>query len=216
MITTWREFQEVINEYQHELKEHSHKNKCTLRPRKDCLKLDKILEVFTNQNWGVTFEDTENMYILHFGQGENFAEDKVGIAWLVDTHTTIFFERPFNNKPLKVLQKLLPNHTITYDKNDIMIDGKKLGPSLPTGFGKREGTKVIINNGDSLDISIVEKSEDNTGHIYCIRWDNLDGLNERFKDSAHHQERLNSKAGLTTLSEYLSITKEEFEKLLEE
>lgn len=215
MIKNWNDFKNIINEYSLELKQNNKLEKIDLPHRSDCLHLDKPLDVYTGQYWDVSFNETEEQYTLYFGQGETFPQDKVGLAWYVDNHTIIFFERPFQNKPLKLLKKLLPEHKIEWNKNDIFIDGKKVGPSLPTGYGKREGTKVIINTPNGVDINYIDKSENNTGHIYCLRWDDIDGLNERFKDIPHHQERLNSKEGLTTLADYLNISKEEFENMLE-
>lgn len=216
MITTWQRFQEIINEYAFELTQNGKVDKIELPTRKECLKLDKLLDVYTGRTWDVEFTETEEQYSLYFGQGQTFPEDKVGLAWCVDPHTIIFFERPFTNKPLKILKKLLPDAEVIYDKNDILINGHKVGPSLPTGYGKREGTRVSVSKPEGADISYIEKSDNNTGHIYCLRWDNIDGLNDKFKDVPHHQVRLNSKAGLTTLAEHLTISKEEFEKMLEE
>lgn len=215
MIDSWTRFQEIINEYATELISNNSTEKAFKSARKECLCLDKELDVFTGRSWEVKFEETDDKYSLYFGQGETFPEDKVGLAWTVDPYTIIFFERPYQNKPIKVLKKLLPNKEVVWDKNDIMIDGKKVGPSLPTGYGKREGHKIIINDGTTVTTTIVPTSDPNTGHIYCLRWSNLEGLNEKFKDIPHHQDRLNNKNGLTTLSEHLSITKEEFEKMLE-
>ena len=215
MIKSWNDFKNIINEYSLELKQNNTNNKVKFPERSVCLQLNKPLDVFTGQYWEVSFDETNEKYILNFGQGETFPEDKIGLAWYVDSHTIIFFERPFQNKPLKLLKQLLPSHNIDWDKNDIYIDGKKIGPSLPTGYGKREGTKVIKNTGSRLDISYIEKSDNNTGHIYCLRWDDLDGLNKRFEGIQHHQDRLDNKAGLTTIGEYLNITKEEFENMLE-
>lgn len=216
MIDTWEKFQNIIREFHLELEENGKKLRHITPKRNTCLKTDKPIDVYTGKTWDVEFDENNDRYYLYFGQGENFPDDKVGIAWLLDEHTTLFFERPFQNRPLKILQRLLPNSKITYDKNDIMIDGKKVGPSLPTGYGKREGHKVIVNDGIKVTTTIVPQSDPNTGHIYCLRWDNLDGLNERFKNSAHHQERLSTKAGLTTLADHLTISKEEFEKMLME
>ena len=215
MINSWTKFQDIINEYAKELTSNSLFSGEIKPARKECLCLDKELDVFTGRSWDVKFEESDDKYSLYFGQGETFPEDKVGLAWAVDPDTIIFFERPYQNRPIKVLQKLLPNNDVSWDKNDIMIDGKKVGPSLPTGYGKREGHKIIINDGITVTTTIIPESDPNTGHIYCLRWSNLDGLNEKFKDVPHHQDRLNNKTGLTTLSEYLTISKEEFEKMLE-
>lgn len=203
MITDFDEYKILVTQFQNELIDTRQNVIKHLPHVAVCVSLSKTNYITTDKTEGVTFEDCGDHYHTHFGQGEKFPEEKVGLAWITDASTIFFFERPFRNKPFEVLKKLLPDKTITFDGNDLMIDGLKVGPSLRTGWQLREGENGF--NGQDSD----------TGHIYCLRWDNLDDLNESFKDSAHHQERLNSKAGLTTLSEHLSITKEEFEKMLE-
>ena len=203
MITNWEEYKIIGEEFQNEFQDTLLKNVSHFPKRSVCVELDKPNYIYTDNNLGIVFTDYVDHYHTYFGQGYGFPEEKIGLAWVTDKDTIFFFERPFNNKVLNVLKTLLPTENVEFDGNDIIINGLKVGPSLRTGWESREGEPNY--NGST-----------NTGHIYCLRWSNLDKLNELFKDIRHHQDRLENKAELTTLSEHLDISKEEFIKLLEE
>lgn len=211
MIKDWKETQELIRDFQNELKTTKYNVEINSKIKEKvctCVELDKKFKIYTGQDLNIEFKDEEENYYLYFGQGFDFAKEKEGFAWLSDEHSIFFFERPYEEKVLNVLKRLLPNEKIVYNKNDIYINGTKNGASLRTGYQTQKGDGI-----EDLEIS---QSEKLTGMIYILRWDNLNGLNEAFKDVAHHQERLNSKEPLSTLSDFLkNITKEEFINLLE-
>lgn len=211
MISDWNEIQELIKDFNNEFKQTVYKINSS-EPIKNkiscCVNANKNIYIYTGNDLNLSFEDRSDYYYLYFGQGINFPEDKIGLAWLSDEHSIFFFERPYEEKVLNVLKRLLPNEKIEYNKNDIYINGTKNGASLRTGYQHQIG--------DGIEDVEISKSEPLSGMIYILRWDNLEGLNEKFKDVAHHQERLNSKEPLSTLSDFLkNITKEEFINLLE-
>lgn len=218
MINNWNEAQEIITDFNNEFN-HTHYNGEFKEVKKNviqCVELDKPLEIYAGQTLDLVFDDLPDKYYLYFGLGKDWALEKCCLEWLSDKHSIFFFERPFNNKVLKVLKKLLPNADVSYNKNDIYINGTKNGASLRTGLEQQiddeyydKDTNTILKHTSSKELS---------GMIYILRWDNLEGLNEVFKDSLHHQDRLNNKEPLSTLSEFLEpigITKEDFISMLE-
>lgn len=211
-ITNFEEYQILGRDFHKESYNTRRGIETIHHPTRVCVNLDKPNRIYTDQEDIITFEDKGDYYHTYFGQGEMFPKSKAGYAWLTDQHTIFFFERPYEKRVLNLLKQYLGDRVST-DNNDILIDGKKVGPSLMTGFDRHKGV-IIGENEDGTPI-LLDKSDPNTGRIYCLRWDNLDGLNTEFDGVAHHQERLDSKAGLTTLSEHLPISKAEFEALLE-
>lgn len=213
MITDYEDYKSIVEDFQQECF-NSRKGIYTEHKKiKTCVNLNKLNKIYTGKQWGIQFADEQENYFTYFGQGNYFPKNKEGLAWITDKHTVFFFERPYERTVLNVLQKLLGENRVTTDNNDIMIDGKKVGPSLVTGCERCVGAIIgKKNNGEPIRL---EKSDPNTGRIFCLRWDDLEGLNQAFDGIEHHRERLTSKAGLTTLSEYLNISKEEFESLLE-
>lgn len=211
MITDWKETQELVTDFNNEFKQTLYKiNYANTLKQKvaSCVTTDKDIRIYTGHDLNLTFEDRGDYYYLYFGQGTSFPKEKEGFAWLSDKHSIFFFERPYEEKVLKLLKKLLPDAEVSYNKNDIYINGTKNGASLRTGYQKQVK--------DGIEDVEINESEPLSGMIYILRWDNLDGLNEAFKDVEHHQERLRAKEPLSTLSDFLKdITRDEFIKLLE-
>lgn len=211
MITTWKKMIEVGTDFNNEFKEtvYNIKSNTPVKERSfECTELDKPIKIYTGQTLDLEFIDKGDEYYIYFGQGERFPEQKVGFAWLSDNNSIFFFERPYEERVLKLLKKLLPNEKVYYYKNDIYINGTKNGSSLRTGYQKQ--IKDNIENKE------IKKSEPLSGMIYILRWDNLDGLNEAFKDIEHHQKRLHDKEPLSTLSDFLpNMTRKQFMEMLE-
>jgi len=211
MITTWKRMMEITTDFNNEFKHtlYSEKLPSEIAPIvEECLDLDKPIEFFTGQTLDLEFKEYDDHCYCYFGQGRCFPEDKIGFAWLYDQNSILFFERPYTAKVFRLLRKLLPDAKVEYFKNDIYINGTKNGATLRTGYQKQLE--------DGVEGQIISKSEPLTGMIYILRWDNLEGLNEAFKDIKHHQDRLRDKAPLSTLSDFLpNMTREQFMSLLE-
>lgn len=212
MIRDWNEAQDLITDFNREFNQTVYKIESDTPIKEEvctCMELDKPLKVFTGQDIDISYKDEGEFYSMYFGQGERFPEDKIGLAWLCDTHSILFFERPYTGKLIKLIKKLLPNENVEYQKNDVCINGTKNGTTIRTGYQHQIGD---YNNAEEI-----TESEPLSGMICLLRWDDLDGLNEEFKDNAHHQERLNDKAPLSTLSDFIkNVSKEEFIEMLEE
>ena len=203
MIKNVNEYCELTQGFQKELHETKKHIYNSFPQSSVCVELDKPNYIYTDQKEGFFCEDCGDYYKTYFGQGAEFPLKKVGLAWVTDSDTIFFYERPFRNKALSILKQLLPNSIVEFDNNDIMINGKKVGPSLRTGWQPRECDANYIQG-------IIPG-----GQVYCLRWSNLDALNKIFEGNSHHEDRLLNKAGLATLSDFLTISKNEFIKLLE-
>lgn len=219
MIKDWKKSQELITDFMNEFK-YTHYN-MGLKPDAckvlQCVELDKPFKIYTGQDIGLVFGDKIDHYYLYFGQGEDFPKEKEGYAWLSDEHSIFFFERPFENKVVNVLKKLLPNSNISYGKNDIYIDGTKNGASLRTGLQTQIGDEYY--DKESKSIKKHTDSDSLTGMIYILRWDDLEGLNKEFDGVEHHKIRLATKEPLATLKDFLApkgIDKQTFIQMLED
>ena len=203
MIKTIEQFQEQYDNFLAEFINRVKEGNETFPSVNLATQLDKPMRIYTNNreayNQKVYIENDH--YALNFPRfGKLQKEYDNEFAWYLDEDTVFFFERPFTNKVNKVLKKLLPNNKIHLLKNDIMIDGVKIGPSLICGT-------ITDYTG--------ENNPQNSGVIYCLRWSNLDKLHEVFEGNNNHEERKNGKAPLGTLDQFLNISKAEFEALLE-
>lgn len=212
MITDWNKMIEVGTDFNQEfnLTKYGITNTRPLRTRVlECVKLDKAIKIYTGQDLGVIFEDRGNEYYIYFGQGQQFPKEKEGLAWLSDSQSIFFFERPYTGKVVRLLKQLLPEHSVEYYKNDIYIDGTKNGASLRTGYQSQMD--------DYVEDLRVDSSAELSGMIYILRWSDIDELNEVFKDIEHHQIRLRDKKPLSTLSDYITnMTREQFMQMLED
>lgn len=147
--------------------------------------------------------DRGDRYEIHFPRfGKLNKEYTNGLAWVLDEDTVFFFERPYRDTVKKILKKLLSEDSIVQHGNDIIINGVKVGPTFMTGY---------IHDIDG------PPHEMNGGIIYCLRWRNIEELNEIFAGNSNHEERLNNpfKQKFSSLDQFLTCTKEEFEEMLE-
>lgn len=97
-------------------------------------------------------------------------------GWVNDSESVFFIERPFTNKVVRLLRELLPEHEVKPLKNDIIIDGWKVGPTCETGRTDYTGLN----------------SPQNSGIIYVLRWTNPEGLDKYFGGDPHHELRKTS------------------------
>ena len=124
-----------------------------------------------------------------------------GWNWVIDNDSILYFERPFKNRVIKLLKKLLPNSTIESIKNDIIIDGCKIGPTFASG---------------KIEDFTSENNPPTSSIVYLLRWSNVEGLDKYFAGDPNHEKRKASDTPLASLDLFLDMSKEEFIKLLEE
>ena len=122
---------------------------------------------------GTYFEHRFHRYHT-FPAGKGYTND---FGWVVDNDSILFIERPFTNKVIRLLNRLLPNHEVYPLKNDIIIDNFKIGPTFETGTCIR---------GDEL-------SPNNSGCLYLLRWTNPEGLEKYFAGDNNYEQRKTSK-----------------------
>lgn len=205
MITKIEEFQKQYDDF---LGEFINRIKCENKqfPTVNlATRLDKPMKIYTNNredyNQKVYIENDN--YALNFPRFNQLQKTYDNdLAWYLDSDTVFFFERPFTNKVIRVLKKLLPKNHINILKNDIIIDGVKVGPTLICG---------------AIDDYTGINNKQNSGVIYCLRWSNLKNLDIIFNGNNNHEARKKdiSRGRIGTLDEFLDITKNEFEILLE-
>ena len=132
---------------------------------------------------------------LHKSYTNNF-------CWVIDEDTVFVIERPFKNRVVRLLKDLLPNHKVHYVKNDVMIDNCKIGPTCMAGQ-----IEDFCSSNNAASSSL----------IYCLRWSNVQGLDKYFSGDPNHEARKNdpSKGPLSSLDQFLSLSKKQFIALLE-
>lgn len=217
MVTTKQRFQEIFQSY---IQEFIYTTTCiedvngevtikgepkTFMPLNDCVRLDKPMYIYSSNTSEYTGEvvEKEDRYEIHFPRfgklGKTYTDD---LAWVLDKDTVFYFERPYRNRLKTVLQKLVGENSVVAYSNDIAINDVKIGPAFITGY---------IRDLDS------GYHELNGGIIYCLRWTNMEGLHKTFEGNNNHLERMNNpyKIKFGTLDQFLNISKEEFEELLE-
>lgn len=130
--------------------------------------------------------------------GKSYTND---FGWVNDSESVFFIERPYTGKVIRLLKELLPEHEVAPFKNDIIIDGFKIGPTCEAG--------IIDYNA--------EIQARNSGLIYVLRWTNPEGLDKYFGGDPHHELRKTSKKQpLGSLDMFIkNMTREEFIAKLE-
>lgn len=217
MVTTKERFQEIFRSY---ISEFIYTSTCleeindnliirgekkTFMPLLDCVRLDKPMYIYSSNTSKYTGEvvEKEDRYEIHFPRFGKLAKTYTDdLAWILDKDTVFFFERPYKNHLKTILKQLLPEDSVVSYSNDIVINNVKIGPTFITGYIKDIDKGYDENNG---------------GIIYCLRWSNLDELDKIFAGNNNHEERKNNpyKVKFGTLDQFLNITKEEFENILE-
>ena len=203
MVTTVEEYNKQLEYVINEIKERRLGGNTINPPHLQTYNMDKPIYVYTSNNENyipglINKKDHYEMFYPRFGDlHKTYIND---LCWLIDKHTIFIIERPFQNRVVRLLQHLLPNSKVLMYKNDVMIDNYKIGPTCMAG-------QIDNMNGSN--------NKENSSMIYCLRWDNLEELNEFFKDDPNHQKRMSSNRPLKCLSEFLNMSREEFMELIE-
>lgn len=202
MVTTIKEYNKQLEYVITDIKQRLKGGNELTPPHLQCYNMDKPIHVYTAnvEEYEPGLIDKGDHYEMMYPRFGDLQKTYKSMCWIIDDHTVFIIERPFQNRVIRLLKHLLPDHNIHTIKNDVMIDGHKIGPTCMAG---------LITDWNGVDNPL------NSSLIYCLRWDDLDELNEIFKDDPNHQERLNSKAPLGCLSDYLNISREEFMRLIE-
>ena len=202
MVTTIEEYNKQLEYVITDIKQRLKGGNELTPPHLQCYNMDKPIHVYTAnvEEYEPGLIDKGDHYEMMYPRFGDLQKTYKSMCWIIDEHTVFIIERPFKNRVIRLLKHLLPDHNIHTVKNDVMIDGNKIGPTCMAG---------LITDWNGVDNPL------NSSLIYCLRWDDLDGLNKIFKDDPNHQERLNSKAPLDCLSNYLNISREEFMRLIE-
>ena len=206
MVTT-------IEEYNKQLKYVIEDLKCKLNntysnnpPHFETYNMDKPIHVLTDNVYTYTPEliDKGEYYEMMFPRFGNLQKTYTdNFCWILDDHTVFIIERPFKNRVVNMLRELLPNNTISTIKNDIIIDSYKIGPTCAAG---------PIRNFDGTN------NPKSSSMIYCLRWDNVEGLDHYFAGDPNHEARKNNtQVPLGCLKQFLpDMTREEFMELIEQ
>lgn len=203
MITTVREYNKELQDISWDFIDKIQGRTIIRQPTHHCYQLDKPVHILVNNDsvYEVKLED-KGEYYQHlfpcFGYNPKTYTDD--FAWVIDTDTVFYIERPFKNRVIKLLRKLLPDKQIRTIKNDIIIDGIKIGPTQAAG-------PILDWEG--------ENNPDNSSLICCLRWSNPEGLDDYFAGDPNHEKRKASSVPLGSLDMFLGISQEEFIEQLE-
>lgn len=203
MVTTIEEYNKQLEYVITELKERILGGNTINPPHLQTYNMDKPIYVYTSnaENYMPGLIDKVDHYEMFYPRFGDLHKTYINdLCWLIDNHTVFIIERPFKNRIIRLLKHLLPDHDIKSIKNDVMIDNYKIGPTCIAG-------PIDNMNGSN--------NKENSSMIYCLRWDDLEGLNEFFKDDPNHQKRITSDKPLKCLSEFLNMSREEFMELIE-
>jgi hypothetical protein len=205
MVTTVEQYnkdlQDVVDELRYKIQGFQE------RELPDSMKVydvGKPVHILTNNSNALTSQlidkgDYYQMLFPRYGSLQKHYTDD--FAWIIDKYTVFAIERPYKGRVVKLLRKLLPYAEIKSIKNDVIINGYKIAPTCVTGVVE-DFTKDATNQ--------------NSGVIYCLRWSNVEGLDKYFAGDPNHEERKASKEPMGSLDMFLTISKEEFIRLLEE
>lgn len=120
-------------------------------------------------------------------------------CWYADKDSIFLIERPYSGRVVKILRELLPEHEVSTVKNDVMIDGCKIGPT-------QMAAQIYDWEGNQPSGSL----------FYLLRWAHVEVLDEIFANDPNHQLR-QTKAPLVSLNNFFpNTTREEFINILEE
>ena len=168
-----------------------------------CYKLDKPVYILVNNKCepakitdkGDHYEQTFPCY------GFNPKQYKDDLAWILDDKTVFYIERPYKGRVVKLLRQLLPECEIKSIKNDLVINGVKIGPTYMGG----RITDFTLNNNPPY-----------SSLIYCMRWSDPEDLDKYLEGDLNHEARKQKAIKLGSLDMFIkNMTKEEFETLLE-
>lgn len=206
MVTTIDEYNKQLNYVIDDIKNRMTKINKINPPHFQTYNMDKPIYVLTAnvKNYIPGLVDKGDHYEMMYPRFGDLQKSYTNnFCWIIDDETVFIIERPFKNRVIKALKRLLPNNKIYGIKNDVMIDGYKIGPTCMAGpieyFGDRE-------NPESGSL------------IYCLRWTNVEGLDKYFAGDPNHEARKNGeKYPLGQLDKFITnMTRLEFMKYIEE
>lgn len=204
MVTTIEEYNKQLYYVILDIKQRIQGGNIRTPPHYQTYNMDKPIHVLTANDTEYTpglIDKGEHyqMFYPRFGSLQKHYTDD--FAWIIDTHTVFVIERPFKNRVVRALKHLLPNCDIVYIKNDLMIDGVKIGPTCMAG--------------EIIDWTS-ENNPETSSLIYCLRWNNVEGLDEYFAGDPNHEARKEGKAPIGCLSDFIkNMTRLEFMMYLE-
>lgn len=204
MVTTIEEYNKQLEYVIIEMRDRILGGDTINPPHFQTYNMDKPIYVYTsNSNDYVSGlidkGDHYEMFYPRFGDLHKTYTNN--LAWVIDEHTVFAIERPFKNRIIKVLKHLLPNCIIKAIKNDVMIDGVKIGPTCMAG---------------QITDYTLENNPPNSSLIYCLRWDDVEGLEKYFAGDPNYEARKHGKAPIGCLSDFIkNMTREEFMIYLE-
>lgn len=203
MVTDKEEFNKQLQFVIDDIKARVCGGESTSPPHFQAYNMDKDIRVYTANfdKWIPGLIDCGDYYKIMYPRFGDCQKEYIdNFCWVIDEDTVFCIERPFKNRVVRLLRCLLPEHEISTIKNDVMIDGQKIGPTCQAG---------AIHNWSG------EGNKDWSSLIYCLRWSNPEKLDEIFADEPNHQERVNTKGGITSLDKFLKISRKDFITLLE-
>ena len=204
MVTTIEEYNKQLDYVITDIKQRLLGGDVVTPPHFQCYNMDKPIHVLTANvdKYKPGLIDKGEYYEMMYPRFGDLQKHYLNdFCWIIDEHTVFIIERPFRNRVVKLLRQLLPDHDIHSIKNDVMIDGFKIGPTCMAGKIE-DWTRDDNPSTSSL--------------IYCLRWDDVDGLNEIFKDDPNHIKRMNSDHPIKCLKDFLpNMEREEFMNLVE-
>lgn len=205
MVTTIEEYNKQLEYVISDIKQRMTGGSVINPPHFQTYNMDKPIKVYTANFETYTpglIDKGEHYEMMYPRFGSLFKHYTDDFAWIIDKHTVFIIERPFKNRVVRALKHLLPNNNVHYIKNDLMIDGVKIGPTCMAG--------------QISDITL-ENNPPNSSLIYCLRWNNVEGLEEYFAGDPNYEARKNGKAPIGCLSDFIKgMTREEFMTYLED
>lgn len=205
-----KELPEIISEMRYNVLNIPEEEQATFHNLNTVVELSKPIKIFTENiipTEPMKLVDCKSHFEMTFPYFEaEFRRNKVykdNLCWFVDKHSILYVERPFKNRVVKVLTKLFAdsNNECKFFGNDLVIQDKKIGPTLST-FNLRSNGALPKN----------------TCVCYLLRWDRPELLDEIFAGDPNHEKRKKNpkRAQIGCLQEFLpDMTREEFIKLLE-
>ena len=204
MVTTVEEYNKQLEYVISDIKQRMIGGDKVNPPHFQTYNMDKPIKVYTAnfETYTPGLIDKGEYYEMMYPRfGSLFKQYTDDFAWIIDEHTVFIIERPFKNRVVRALKYLLPNNNVHYIKNDLMIDGVKIGPTCMAG--------------QISDITL-ENNPETSSLIYCLRWDNVEGLDAYFAGDPNHEARKSGKAPLGCLSDFIKyMTREQFMSYIE-
>lgn len=205
MVTTIEEYNKQLEYVIEDIKQNILGGDKVNPPHFQTYNMDKPIYVFTANSNDYTpglidKGDHYEMFYPRFGSLTKTYTNN--LAWVIDKHTVFCIERPFKNRVIRALKQLLSNDTVINTiKNDIIINGYKIGPTCIAGR---------IDNMLGFD------NKPNSSLIYCLRWDDVQGLEKYFAGDPNYEARKHGKAPIGCLSDFIkNMTRLEFMVYLE-